>query len=62
MLENQLDYFKCKDKALNEIEMNMVRAIPSLIKIMNMVLKQDSGKNIIMNNKTKKIPTSNLNS
>jgi hypothetical protein len=42
MLENQLDYFKCKDKASNEIRMNMVRAIPSLIKIMNMVLKQDN--------------------
>jgi hypothetical protein len=47
MLENQLDYFKCKNKALNKIQMNMVRAIPSLIKIMNMVLKQDNGKNII---------------
>jgi hypothetical protein len=45
MLENQLDYFKCKNKALNKIQMNMVRAIPSLIKIMNMVLKQDNGKN-----------------
>jgi hypothetical protein len=46
MLKNQLDYFKCKDKASNEIQMNMVRAIPSLIKMMNMVLKQDNGKKI----------------
>jgi propanediol dehydratase small subunit len=42
----QLDYFKCKNKLINDIQMNMVRTITSLNEIMNMVLKRDKGKKI----------------
>jgi hypothetical protein len=34
-----LEYFKCKDKLINEIRMNMVKAIACLTQIMSMVLK-----------------------
>jgi hypothetical protein len=34
-----LDYFKCKDKLINEIRMNMVKAIACPTQVMNMVLK-----------------------
>jgi hypothetical protein len=39
IFKNWLDYFKCKDKLINEIQMNMVKAIACLIQVMNMVFK-----------------------
>jgi hypothetical protein len=44
MLKKQLDYFKCKYKALNKTQMNMDKVISNLIEIMGMVLKWDKGK------------------
>jgi hypothetical protein len=34
-----LDYFKCKDKLINETQMKMVKAIACLTQVMSMVLK-----------------------
>lgn len=38
MFKKQLDYYKCKDKIINETHMNMVKAITRLTHVMNMVL------------------------
>jgi hypothetical protein len=43
MLDKQLDYFKCKDKAINDIQMNMVEGFISLTKVMNMVFIDSKG-------------------
>jgi hypothetical protein len=37
-----LDYYINKDHEINDIQMNMIRTIPTLMQVMNMVLKQDT--------------------
>jgi hypothetical protein len=43
-----LDYLKNKDKFTNETQMNMVKAITSLINGMNMIFLNDQGKEIVV--------------
>jgi len=47
IVDRQLDYFKCRDKITNEIQMNIVNAITSLTNVMRKILKGDKGKDFL---------------
>jgi hypothetical protein len=47
IVDRQLDYFKCRDKITNEIQMNIVNAITSLTNVMRKILKGDKGKDLL---------------
>jgi anaerobic ribonucleoside-triphosphate reductase len=44
IVDKQLDYFKCRDKIINEIQMIMVNESTSLANIIREILKGDKGK------------------
>jgi hypothetical protein len=47
IVDKQLDYFKCKDKIANEIQMNIINAITSLTNVMRKIFKGDKGKDLL---------------
>jgi hypothetical protein len=47
IVDKQLDYFTCKDKITNEIQMNIVNAITSLTNVMREIFKRDKGKDVL---------------
>ncbi len=47
IVDKKLEYFKCKDKITNEIQMNIVNAITSLTNVIRKILKGDKGKDLL---------------